>query len=147
MGDWTFHCHRSHQTITTMGQVEPIMVGVDPRGVTQRVVKRVPDSMVAGRGRQGRDVDAGPDDALPMMTGAGPIEMGGMFTVVMVRDDRIANDDRDPGWYKQPPGSVEYGWPHAHHRRWHARDTRADAQTRRSAAAGVNISDQGTEGR
>jgi hypothetical protein len=54
-----------------------------------------------------------PDNTLPMMTGSGPfgaIEMGGMFTVVKVRDGLARNDYRDPGWYKHPPGTVAYEW-------------------------------------
>jgi hypothetical protein len=54
-----------------------------------------------------------PDNTLPMMTGQGPfgpIEMGGMFTVVKVRDGLARGDYRDPGWYKQPPGTVAYEW-------------------------------------
>jgi hypothetical protein len=46
-----------------------------------------------------------------MMTGAGPfgpIEMGGMFTVVKVREGLAADDYKDPGWYKHPPGTVAY---------------------------------------
>ena len=47
------------------------------------------------------------DTTLPMMTGYGqfgPIEMGGMFTVVKVREGLAANDYNDPGWYQHPPG-------------------------------------------
>ena len=46
-----------------------------------------------------------------MMTGRGQfgaIEMGGMFTVVKVRDGLARNDYRDPGWYKHPAGTVAY---------------------------------------
>ena len=46
-----------------------------------------------------------PDNTLPMMTGFGqfgPIEMGGMFTVVKVREGLAADDYKDPGWYKHP---------------------------------------------
>ena len=46
-----------------------------------------------------------------MMTGTGPfgpIEMGGMFTVMKVRKDLAPGDYRDPGWYKHPLGSVAY---------------------------------------
>ena len=32
--------------------------------------------------------------------------MGGMFTVVKVRDDLAVGDYRDPGWYAHPPGTV-----------------------------------------
>jgi hypothetical protein len=52
-----------------------------------------------------------PANTLPMMTGTGPfggIEMGGMFTVVKVREGLAAGDYRDPGWYKHPPGTVAY---------------------------------------
>jgi hypothetical protein len=51
----------------------------------------------------------GPVNTLPMMTGKGPygnIEMGGMFTVVKVRDDLARGDYGDPGWYRSPPGTV-----------------------------------------
>jgi hypothetical protein len=47
-----------------------------------------------------------------MMTGEGPfgpIEMGGMFTVVKVRDDLPKGVYTDPGWYEHPPGTV--AWP------------------------------------
>jgi hypothetical protein len=52
-----------------------------------------------------------PDNTLPMMTGFGqfgPMEMGGMFSVVKVREGLAANDYRDPGWYRHPEGSVAY---------------------------------------
>jgi len=54
-----------------------------------------------------------PDNTLPMMTGAGPfgpLEMGGMFTVVKVREELARNDYRDPGWYQHPRGSVAFEW-------------------------------------
>jgi hypothetical protein len=50
-----------------------------------------------------------PDNTLPMMTGTGqfgPMEMGGMFTVVKVREGLAPGDYRDPGWYRHPPGTV-----------------------------------------
>ena len=52
-----------------------------------------------------------PPNTLPMMTGTGPfepIEMGGMFTVMKVREDLAPGDYRDPGWYMHPQGSVAY---------------------------------------
>jgi len=54
-----------------------------------------------------------PDNTLPMMTGSGPfgpLEMGGMFTVLKVRDGLARNDYRDPGWYQHPPGTVSREW-------------------------------------
>jgi len=52
-----------------------------------------------------------PDNTLPMMTGTGPfgaIGMGGMFSVVKVRDNVKAGDYADPGWYKHPKGTLAY---------------------------------------
>ena len=79
-------------------------------------MKLVPDYMVMGeRGM----ADMGememplPDNTLPMMTGRGPfgpLEMGGMFTVVKVRDGLARNDYKDPGWFKHPPGTVAREW-------------------------------------
>jgi hypothetical protein len=54
-----------------------------------------------------------PDNTLPMMTGSGPfgpLEMGGMFSVVKVRDGLARDDYKDPGWYKHPAGTVAYEW-------------------------------------
>ena len=52
-----------------------------------------------------------PPNTLPMMTGTGqfgPIEMGGMFTVMKVREDLAPGDYRDPGWYQHPRGTVAH---------------------------------------
>ncbi len=49
-----------------------------------------------------------PKNTLPMMTGTGPygaVEMGGMFTILKVRET-LESYDKDPGWYKNPPGTV-----------------------------------------
>ena len=54
-----------------------------------------------------------PDNTVPMMTGwgqFGPIEMGGMFSVVKVREGLAADDYSDPGWYEHPQGTVAYEW-------------------------------------
>ena len=113
-GDWAFHCHKSHHTMNAMGHNVPTMIGVDHRGVANRVVKLVPEYMVMGeRGMadMGEMEMALPENTLPMMTGRGPfgaIEMGGMFTVVKIREGLGSNDYRDPGWYKHPRGTVAY---------------------------------------
>jgi len=52
-----------------------------------------------------------PDNTLMMMTGSGqfgPIEMGGMFTTVKIRDGLARDSYADPGPYKNPPGTVAY---------------------------------------
>lgn len=113
-GDWAFHCHKSHHTMNAMGHDLPTMIGVDHRGVAKKLVSLIPDYMVMGeRGM----ADMGememplPDNTLPMMTGQGPfgpIEMGGMFTTVKVREGLARGDYRDPGWYRHPKGTVSY---------------------------------------
>jgi len=113
-GDWAFHCHKSHHTMNAMGHDVPTMLGVDHRGVAEKIANLIPDYMVMGdRGMS----DMGememplPDNTLPMMTGRGQfgaIEMGGMFTVVKVREDLARNDYKDPGWFQHPPGTVAY---------------------------------------
>ena len=52
-----------------------------------------------------------PDNTLPMMTGFGqfgPLEMGGMFTLVKIREGLAAGDYTDPKPYKHPAGTVAY---------------------------------------
>jgi manganese oxidase len=54
-----------------------------------------------------------PDNTIPMMTGwgqFGPIEMGGMFSVVKVREGIAADDYSDPGDYAHPEGTVAFEW-------------------------------------
>jgi hypothetical protein len=36
--------------------------------------------------------------------------MGGMFSVVKVREGLARDDYRDPGWYQHPAGTVAYEW-------------------------------------
>jgi FtsP/CotA-like multicopper oxidase with cupredoxin domain len=116
LGDWAFHCHKSHHTMNAMGHDVPTMIGVDHQGVAAKINQLVPGYMVMGeRGM----ADMGemqmpiPDNTLPMMAGDGPfgaIGMGGMFTTVKVRKDQKAGDYRDPGWYQHPAGSRAYEW-------------------------------------
>lgn len=114
-GDWAFHCHKSHHTMNAMGHDVPTLIGVDHRGVAEKITKLVPDYMVMGeKGGSMGDMEMPlPDNTLPMMTGQGPfggVEMGGMFTVLKVRKDQKAGDYKDPGWYKHPAGTVAYEW-------------------------------------
>jgi hypothetical protein len=115
-GDWAIHCHKSHHTMNAMGHDVPTMIGVDHRGVAEKILRLVPDYMVMGeRGMadMGEMAMPLPDNTLPMMTGAGPfgpLEMGGMFTVVKVREGLARSDYRDPGWYQHPQGTVAYEW-------------------------------------
>ena len=114
VGDWAFHCHKSHHTMNAMGHDIPNMIGVDHRKVANKIISIIPDYMVMGE-RGGSDMSEMempiPDNTLPMMTGTGPfgpIEMGGMFTTVKIRAGLARNDYKDPGWFKQPNGTVAY---------------------------------------
>jgi FtsP/CotA-like multicopper oxidase with cupredoxin domain len=113
-GDWAIHCHKSHHTMNAMGHDVPNMIGVDHRGVAERIARLVPDYMVMGdkgMAEMGSMEMPLPDNTLPMMTGTGPfgpMEMGGMFSVVKVRDGMKSGDYKDPGPYKHPQGTVAY---------------------------------------
>jgi FtsP/CotA-like multicopper oxidase with cupredoxin domain len=114
-GDWSFHCHKSHHTMNAMGHDVPTMIGIDHRGVAEKINRLVPDYMVMGdKGGSMGDMEMPlPDNTLPMMTGQGPfggIEMGGMFTTVKIRRGLARNDFKDPGWYRQPAGTGAREW-------------------------------------
>jgi FtsP/CotA-like multicopper oxidase with cupredoxin domain len=114
-GDWAFHCHKSHHTMNAMGHGVPNMLGVDQSDLADKIAALVPDYMAAGgAGHQMTGMSMPlPENTLPMMSGQGPhgnIEMGGMFTVMKIRADLAADDYRDPGWYRQPPGTAAYLW-------------------------------------
>ncbi|MFP5390748.1 MAG: multicopper oxidase domain-containing protein, partial [Gammaproteobacteria bacterium] len=47
-GDWAFHCHKSHHTMNAMGHNVPTLIGVDHRGIAEKINKIVPDYMVMG---------------------------------------------------------------------------------------------------
>jgi FtsP/CotA-like multicopper oxidase with cupredoxin domain len=114
-GDWALHCHKSHHTMNAMGHNVKTFVGVQQRDMV-KAVRRIasPDYMAmgsAGMAEMGEMEMPMPDNTLPMMTGFaqfGAVEMGGMFTVMKVREGLAANDYKDPGWYKHPPRTVAY---------------------------------------
>jgi hypothetical protein len=91
------------------------MIGVDQKGIAQKINRLIPDYMAMGEkggAMDGMEMPL-PDNTLPMMSGAGPfgsIEMGGMFTTVKVRKDQKPGDYSDPGWYKHPRGTVAWEW-------------------------------------
>jgi hypothetical protein len=114
-GDWAFHCHKSHHTMNAMGHNVPNLIGVDHRGVAKTINNLIPGYMVMGEkgGSMGDMRMPLPENTLPMMTGEGPyggVEMGGMFTILKVREGLARGDYKDPGWYKAPAGTVAYEW-------------------------------------
>jgi FtsP/CotA-like multicopper oxidase with cupredoxin domain len=114
-GDWSFHCHMSHHTMNAMGHGVPNQTGVDQDDLEARVKAMLPGFMKMGRAGMAEHQNhtdgghPGPPNTMAMMVGNGQfgnIEMGGMFTVVKVRDDLARGDYRDPGWYRFPAGTV-----------------------------------------
>jgi len=114
-GDWAFHCHKSHHTMNAMGHGIPNLLGVDQTTVAPKIREFLPGYMAMGQHGMSEHSEhvamgmAGPENTLPMMTGTGPygaLEMGGMFTVLKVRDNQASGDYRDPGWYQAPPHEV-----------------------------------------
>jgi FtsP/CotA-like multicopper oxidase with cupredoxin domain len=107
-GDWAFHCHKNHHTMNAMNHSLPNMIGVNQQDT--KVAKVIPGYMPMGSSGMGEmsEMNMGaPKNTLPMMTGTGPfgpIAMGGMFTILKIRDGITAYDD--PGWYPQPEGTV-----------------------------------------
>lgn len=113
-GDWAFHCHKSHHTMNAMGHTVKNFIGMKRRDLASALSYATPGAMAMGTdgmAEMGSMHMPLPDNTLPMMSGTGPfgpIEMGGMFTVMKVRDGLAPGDYTDPGWYKHPPGTVAY---------------------------------------
>jgi FtsP/CotA-like multicopper oxidase with cupredoxin domain len=109
-GDWPMHCHMTHHVMTQMGHGLPPMTGVDTRKLDKRMSRVMPQYMTMGTrgmGNMGEMGMAVPPNSLPMRGAPGPfgyIDMGGMFTLLKVRDNPDAADPN--GWYVHPPGTV-----------------------------------------
>ncbi len=106
-GDWAMHCHKSHHTMNQMAHDLPNMTGVSQGDTEKRVRKLLPGYMAMGEHGMGNMMNmGGPKNWVPMMSGDGPygaIEMGGMFTVVKIRDGIKSYED--PGAYQPPAGT------------------------------------------
>jgi len=111
-GDWAFHCHMTHHTMNQMGHGIPNMLGVKPGRLDNEVQQLLPEYMTMGQTGMGNMAEMTeamgvPRNSIPMLGGPGPfsyIDMGGMFTIIKIRDGITSFDD--PGWYRHPPGTV-----------------------------------------
>jgi FtsP/CotA-like multicopper oxidase with cupredoxin domain len=110
-GDWALHCHMTHHVMNQMGHGIPNLIGVKPGNLDKKVRPLLPGYMTMGQhgmGDMGEMGMAVPGNSIPMVGAKGPfgyITMGGMFTLVKVREG-LASRDGDPGWYSNPPGTV-----------------------------------------
>ena len=113
-GDWAMHCHKSHHTMNAMGHTVKTYIGANLRTMQKKIAKVAPGYMSMGdkgMADMGEMEMPLPENTLPMMTGFaqfGAVEMGGMFTVMKVREGLSAGDYKDPGWFKHPEGTVAY---------------------------------------
>jgi hypothetical protein len=102
----------THHVMTQMGHGVPNLIGLDPSRFDTELARHVPllaamSSMDMGDMAGMDDDDVIPPNSTPMMGGHGPhgyITMGGMFTVLKVRETLDGNGD--PGWYAPPAGTL-----------------------------------------
>jgi hypothetical protein len=108
-GDWVIHCHMLHHVMTQMGHNSGNLIGIKSDGLNAQIRPLVPGYMTMGADGMGGMGDMGmkvPSNSLPMVGGSGQydyITMGGMFTMLKVRDK--LSGDGDPGWYEAPSGT------------------------------------------
>lgn len=109
-GDWAMHCHMTHHIMNQMGHGMGVVVGADAAKIDARVQQLVPGYMTMGQTGMGDMAEMKmpvPRNSIPMMGGPGPfssIDMGGMFTILKVRDNPAMEDGK--GWYAHPKGTV-----------------------------------------
>lgn len=122
-GDWAFHCHKSHHTMNQMQHDLPNLTGIDQADLERRIKQFFPKFMglmaINGMGEMfemygtSRMMDMSEEMNFPVnlspIGNPGPlefgvIELGGMFTILKVRDELTSYND--PGWYQHPPDTV-----------------------------------------
>lgn len=109
-GDWAMHCHMTHHVMLQMGHGLPNLIGADMSKVDRRMSRVLPEYMTmgtAGMAGMGEMEMPIPPNSLPMRGGPGPfsyVDMGGMFTVLKVRED--PNAPGASGWYQHPRGTL-----------------------------------------
>jgi manganese oxidase len=88
------------------------MIGVKTEGIDEQVRTLLPNYMTMGSEGMGDMGTMGmqmPPNSVPMVGGEGPhdyITMGGMFTILKVRESLPQGYDVDPGWYVDRPGEL-----------------------------------------
>lgn len=108
-GDWAIHCHMTHHVMTQMGHNVPNTLGLtgDDHPAMRKLL---PGYMTMGQAGMADMAEMGmrvPPNSLPMVGAKGPhdyITMGGMFTIVKVREALPNGYDADVGWYQNKPG-------------------------------------------
>ncbi len=111
-GDWPLHCHMLHHVMNQMGHGIPNTIGIDAGKLDERIREILPEYMTMGQTGMGDMAEMEmrvPENSIPMIGAATPlgyITMGGMFTILKVREQLTDGYTIDPGWYAAPPGST-----------------------------------------
>lgn len=140
-GDWAFHCHKSHHTMNQMQHDMPNLTGISKGDLENRIKQYFPEFMglmningmgdmfeMYGSNKELIEKMKFPVNLSPIGNPGpfGVIEMGGMFTILKVREGLTSY--ADPGWYKHPEGTVaesinkgyqhemKHGDPHMEHK-------------------------------
>lgn len=110
-GDWAMHCHMTHHVMTQMGHELDLLIGADGQALSEAIAPALPGTMVMGTngmGDHGKHIGMGhmavPQNSTPMVGARGPmgyITMGGMFTILKVRDG--VDEDTGDSWYQERP--------------------------------------------
>lgn len=109
-GDWAMHCHMTHHVMTQMGHGATPLVGADTTQLDRRLARAIPSAMTMGQTGMGSMSDMQmpiPENSVAMRGSPGPfstIDMGGMFTVLKVREHPTPEDAT--GWYAYPRGTT-----------------------------------------
>lgn len=118
-GDWAMHCHKSHHTMNQMQHDLPNLTGINKQDLEERIKIFFPHFMglmnINGMGdmfdmygtNETMDMKVRYPRNISPIGSPGPfgvIEMGGMFTILKVRDNLTSY--ADPGWYQHPEGTV-----------------------------------------
>ena len=110
-GDWAVHCHMTHHTMNQMGHNGVNLIGAKLDAADAAAQPLLPNYMTMGASGMGEMSEMGdmnlPKGAISMLGGDGPhafIDMGGMFTILKIREKLPPGGD--PDWYKNPPGTV-----------------------------------------
>ncbi len=107
-GDWALHCHMTHHVMNQMGHGIPNVISTNPDTLDRYITKAIPGYMAMGESGMGdmMMMDT-PKNSLAMQMAQGPhgaITMGGMFTILKVRDKTPGYSD--PGWYDAPKSTL-----------------------------------------
>lgn len=127
-GDWAFHCHKPHHTMNQMQHDLPNLTGINKEDLEQRIKQYFPYFMglmningmsdmfeMYGSNKVEMEEKMSFPKNLSPIGNPGPfgvIELGGMFTILKVREGLTSYVD--PGWYKHPEGTVAESVNHHH---------------------------------